>query len=292
MYENMILNSSVLDRAGHPNITLYADYNDKLSPEDICRIMESTDPSATFYEVVYEIYEDEIGDKQFEVLKDVIQSNELDLDDSKREILMDEISCMLIFELPLDHYKKQEVEVDLFVDTGDSNYDFYPNASHVPHYNGTTEPMHESASILWLTKQQGYTEQQLYAALERKIGPDPKTFLGSVRQEIENATCSMLALVFLLKMTVNELITLNELIKGEEEGSVVIDKNCSSIGLYDWSYGGGGVLDIQPEKDIVLPLKYIRSPVLPDGKEIGHSIANCYGLCSSAWTPSIKQYLA
>lgn len=74
-------------------------------------------------------------------------------------------------------------------------------------------PIHESASILWLTKQQGYTEQQLYAALESETGPDAKTFLGSVRQEIENATCSMLALTFLVEMTIGELITLNELIK-------------------------------------------------------------------------------
>lgn len=291
MYKNMILNSSILDKIGEPTITIFANYDDALSDEGIRRIMESSEPSATFHEVVSEIYEDEISNKELEVLEDVIRSNQLDLSDSERELLMSEISELLEFDLPFDHYKKQKVTVDLFVDTGDGNYDFWPNASHVPHYNGTMEPMHESASILWLAKQQGYTEQQLYAALESAKGPDPKTFLGSVRQEIENASCSMLALTFLVEMTVSELATLNELVRFEEYDSVVIDKNCS-IGLYDWSYGGGGVLDIQPDKDVVLPLKYIRYPVLPDGKEVGHSIANCYGLCSSAWTHSIKQYLA
>ena len=58
-------------------------------------------------------------------------------------------------------------------------------------------------------------------------------------------------------------------------------------GLYDTWNGAGSVLEIDLEKDVVLPLKYVSSS-LPDGGR-GWSVANVYGVCSSMWTPTLKK---
>ena len=67
---------------------------------------------------------------------------------------------------------------------------------------------------------------------------------------------------------------------------VVLSKD-TACGLYDnWS-GAGSVLEIELEKDVVLPLKFISS-AWPDGGR-GYSVANVYGICSSFWTDTVKQ---
>lgn len=288
MYKSLILNSSVLDKLGEPTVSLYASYNDKLSDYTLKEILNNEDPEAEFIDKITELYEFDIAQKQKDVRDEILSQSEHDLSDDEIEALWDEILETLEFNLPVEHFEKQEVCVNLFLDTGDGNYDFWPNASHVPHYAGSLDPMNETASILWLTKQQGYTEEQLYQALESEHGPDPKTFLGSIRQEIENASCSMLALTFLVKMTFGQLLELNQLLRENAKGSLVIDKSCT-IGLYDWSSGGGGVLDIRPDKDVEIPFDFIYAPMFPDGLDGWASIANCYGICTSLWTKAIKE---
>lgn len=117
----------------------------------------------------------------------------------------------------------------------------------------------------------------------------------------------MNALTFFVEMTVEQLFDLHEAIKEngkndpplekdayrcvwERKGrkKIVIDKD-AVCGLYDTWSGAGSVLEINLEKDVVLPLKYVSS-ALPDGGR-GWSVANVYGVCSSMWTPTLKKIL-
>ena len=96
-----------------------------------------------------------------------------------------------------------------------------------------------------------------------------------------------------MELTLEQLIELNRLIRLQDRngihydarknpycGYIIIDKG-TETGLYDpWS-GGGSVFEIQLEKDVKLPIRYIRS-ALPDGGD-GYSIGSVYGMCGSAW---------
>ena len=103
----------------------------------------------------------------------------------------------------------------------------------------------------------------------------------------------MSTVTFLVELTLEELIELNRLIRLQDRnghfydsrknpycGYIIIDKN-TETGLYDPWNGGGSVFEIQLERDVRLPIKYIRS-ALPDGGD-GYSIDSVYGMCGSAW---------
>lgn len=122
---------------------------------------------------------------------------------------------------------------------------------------------------------------------------DPKGFLESCRVELANLPSHMSTLTFLVRMTFEDLITLNRCIRLQDRnghfydakknpycGYIVISKD-TMTGLYDPWFGGGSVLEIQLEKDVRLPIRFIRS-ALPDGCD-GYSIDSVYGLCRSAW---------
>ena len=64
-------------------------------------------------------------------------------------------------------------------------------------------------------------------------------------------------------------------------GYIILEKD-TVTGLYDPWQGGGSVFEIQLERDVKLPVKYIRS-ALPDGGD-GYAVESVYGMCGSAWT--------
>lgn len=97
--------------------------------------------------------------------------------------------------------------------------------------------------------------------------------------------------VFLVRMTVEEVFKLNRLIRAQDRDGVHFDNrlnpDCGIInlkketvcGLYSPWDGCGSVPGIQLEKDIALPIKLIRS-ALPDSGD-GYSIESVYGMCES-----------
>ena len=111
--------------------------------------------------------------------------------------------------------------------------------------------------------------------------------------ELANLPSAMSTVTFLVDLTLEQLIGLNRLIRLQDRdgrnydsrknpycGYVVIDKD-TMTGLYDPWQGGGSVFEIQLEKDVRLPVKFIRS-ALPDGGD-GYSVEEVYGMCGSAW---------
>ena len=61
-------------------------------------------------------------------------------------------------------------------------------------------------------------------------------------------------------------------------------------GLFDVWSGGGSLLEIELDKDVVLPIKCIWHAEIETGKsEYGYSVNSVYGLVGSAWDGTVKE---
>ena len=286
---------------GYYHEEIYADYRDEMDDETATKIIKSNDPHQTFYEKMFEWYQDAEWQIESDIKQYVMEHIEIhapneEIDD---EEIRDEIRELVSIDYPYEHFLDQELYVNIMVDTGDGNYDYVLNCVY-PHYNGVYgETINDKASIVWLARQQGYTKRDLNAALRLGDVKNPNGFLQSMRQEVINGSSHMLTLTFLAKMTLRDLIELNEAIKLQDKdkphydaterpycGFVIIDKKAET-GLYDPWNGGGSVFEIQLEKDVRLPIRFIRS-ALPDGGD-GYSVEGVYGMCGSAWRDVIKK---
>lgn len=285
---------------------LYADYRDSVDEKTVSKWCKCEEPRSAFWEDLFQWYECSTFDCEDEVMqaiRDHWQSDAFSWDDCEEDILS-WVREHICFRYPEDHYLKQKVCVNIIVDTGDANYDYVLNDVY-PHYNARIEDtVHEEASLLWLIRQQGYKKRQLNKALRDQEYSGSK-LLKSVRTEVLNCNSHMNALVFFVEMTIEQLLNLQEAIRDngkndppigkdsyrcvwERKGrrKIILDKS-AVCGLYDTWNGSGSILEIELEKDVVLPMRYIDT-AWPDGGR-GSSVANVYGVCSSMWTPTLKK---
>lgn len=290
------------DEAGEFYGEIYADYRDKMDNKTAIEILGSDDPFSTFLEKMQEWYMDtewkyrkDLGD---EVIGKLTAKNGLlpsDLTKEQEQMLSDLLMELVYFNLPEKHYMNQRFCVNIMLDTGDGNYDYTLNdlyPAYCGYYNeGGIDP---KASVAWLAKTQGYTKATLQKALREGDMRDPHGFLQSMRTEVANIASHMNVLTFLVEMSLEELMELNRLVRLQERnghfydatknpycGYIILDKK-TVTGLYDpWS-GGGSCFEIELEKDVKLPIRFIRS-ALPDGGD-GYSVGDVYGMCYSAWT--------
>lgn len=246
---------------------IYADYRDEISDSDAIKILGSENPIDAFYEWIDQAYLETKWYYQDELIKEL--AKELDIDDTDRDVLRDVVEELVCFEEPCDHYLDQEFKANITTDTGDGNFDYVLNSVY-PHYAAESgHAIDDRASIVWLAKTQGYTKGQLRRALEQGDVKDPNGFLESMRQEVINLPSCMSTVTFLAKMTLGQLITLNQLIRLQDRnghfydarmnpycGWISIDKRAET-GLFDPWNGGGSVFEIQLEKDVKLPIRSI-----------------------------------
>lgn len=279
---------------------IFADYRDEMDDKTAIRILESKDPMEVFWETLDEWYRDYQWTLEDELEKEIRARLTAGdgpypdgLPDEDDETLHDVLLDLVYFNLPADHYLKQTFPVDIMVDTGDGNCDYTLNSAYPCWYGAYGAPIDDRAGIVWLAKTQGYTRGRLQRALRQGDMADPKGFLESMRVELANLPSAMSAVTFLVELTLEQLIELNRLIRLQDRnghyydsrknpycGYVVIDKD-TMTGLYDPWCGGGSVLEVQLERDVRLPIKFIRS-ALPDGGD-GYAVGEVYGMCGSAW---------
>lgn len=293
------------DEHGYYKYELYADYRDEIDCKTAAEICEAVEPLRKLYDMVDDWWFDcvyECENEHIEKIKNSILEVDGELfpdgmTDCDEEMLRDEFRDIVYIEPPYDHYLKQSFHTNIMVDTGDGNYDYTLNAVY-PAYGGIYgDTINNKASIVWLAKQQGYTKTQLKKALNLGDMREPKGLLQTLRVEIANEASHMNTLCFLAKMTLEELIKVNELIRFRDKdgvmydakerkycGYLVIDKKAET-GLYDPWNGGGSLFEIELEKDIRLPIKFIRS-ALPDGGD-GWSLDSVYGMCGSCWREDV-----
>lgn len=276
----------------------YVDYDSGLCDKDIGKILEKEDPESELEYMLYDYY----NEAEWQARNELIEKFQKTDEGSKYDY--DEIDEALVeiwyFKIPYEYYKQQEVCIDIFVDTGDMNYDYTLNAVY-PHYNGRKDDkIDDKASLVWLAKTQGYTKEQLQNQLtngEDKL--DVKGFLETVYQEVINCSISCPTLVFPIKMTLGQAMKICKIInkrdeggykynpeKREDCGSIIIDKTVDCA-LYDCDEGGGGCWGIELEKDVELPIKFICIAI-PDGS-LHYSMGSCYGVTSECWKRALKE---
>lgn len=287
-------------------LEIYADYRDDMDNRSAAEICQSSDPSLTLLEKLEDWYfETELtyrGDLEKEIRETLTAPNGPypdGLDNAEEESLSDIIQELAYWTYPEDHFLKQEFCVNIMLDTGDGNYDFTLNSPYPCWYGDFKARLDEKSSLLWLARQQGYNKTQLWKALRKGDMADPKGFLQSCRVECANLPSSMATVTFLVRMTLADLMELNRFVRLQDRnghfydatknpdcGYVTLGKD-TMCGLFDPWAGGGSVLEVQLEKDVEIPVKYIWS-ALPDGCGHGrYSVGDVYGMCGSAWQDTL-----
>ena len=291
-FRNILRTKTYLDeKDGYFEQEVYVDYNDRLGSDTIKKIMDANNPRDAFYDTIndmllaYERHEScdlrETITDNIDVIATALEFGFED-DDELKWFIDDWLRDNVFTSLPVDHFLNESINVPIIVDTGDGNYDFSCNNLfnyYRPDDISNIDTTFEGSSLIWLMLQQDYSNEQIKAFITNEDTQGSK-FLKSVLQESENASTSMAALVFLTTMTLGELIDLNEKISKGESGMLIIDKR-TECGLYDPWGGAGGVLEIELDKDVMVPFKFIDS-ALPDGAR-GYGVNDIYGLCQSCW---------
>ena len=305
-----VLESTWLQNNGDGTFTceFFADYRDEMSRESAIKIITDSDPMAMLFEKMSDWYfNDEIDERNciekkiIDALKSSEEFTEEELDEAE-EGIEDLVYDLVVFKYPEDHYLKQKFLVNIMVDTGDGNYDYTLNSVY-PHYDGEIgATIDNKASIVWLSKTQGYGKKEMSLELKKGDVSEPNGFLQSLRQELVNQPSHISMLTFLVEMSLEDLIELNKGIRLQERngrfydatkipycGYIVLDKR-TETGLYDPWNGGGSIFDIQLEKDVRLPIRFIRS-ALPDGGDGRYSIESVYCMCQSVWRPDMVKMI-
>ena len=291
-------------------IEIYADCRDEMDSRTAAEICGSDDPAQALYEKLDEWYfEAELAyraDLEKEIRESLTRPDGPypdGLGDPEEGYLNDIIMEQTYWAYPEEHFLNQEFNVNIMLDTGDGNYDFTLNSVYPCWYGDYNARLKEKSSLLWLARQQGYTKTRLWRALREGDMHDPEGFLESCRVECANLPSHMAAMTFLVKMTLADLIALNRCIRLQDRNGHFYDttKNpyCGYVtlgrdtmcGLFDpWS-GGGSILEIQLEKDVRIPVKYIWS-ALPDGCGHGrYGVGETYGMCGSAWKDTLLKIM-
>lgn len=308
-YANNITPILDKDENGNYVYKFYADYRDELDVHDMANILENDNPESVLGELLWDAYgescmevQDELNDKATAYIEEkyrtALENETIELDDDERQQIRDIIEDHVCIDYDIDHYLDQDVNIDLAIDTGDGNYDYTLNYTY-PAYGGS-ETIDPHSSLAFLAESQGYSLDDLQKALEKGDIANPHGFLESVQQEVANETGSINRLTVLLKMPLRDAIKVNELVHKAEEtgyeyypwkrpdcGSLTIGKN-ATLGLFDPWNGGGSTFEIELEKDLELPIKYVHS-AMPDVKQRGeYSIQDVYGMCGSAWGEDLK----
>ena len=318
--DNNILEEKVLEYLrGQPYILtetdgyfvgeIYADYRDELDEKTAGEILQSEDPELCFEEKLDEWYWETAISYRDDLCKEVKKELGKDsdafpdgLDDEAEEFIDDFITEHVSYDYPRDHFLDQELPVNIMLDTGEGNYDYTLNSVYPCWYGREGDRIDDKAGIVWLAKTQGYNKTQLWKALKDGDMADPKGFLQSMRVELANLPSHMSTVTFLTQMTLRDLLKLNQAVAWRDKqgrcydarkhpycGYIVLDKS-TMCGLYDPWNGGGSVLEVELEKDVRLPIKYIRC-ALPDEGHWPHeySIGSVYGLCGSAWRSTVTK---
>lgn len=281
---------------GFYHFEIYVDYRDEIDDSTAQEILENDYPRDALIEKLWDWYQEQEWDiidnlvddfkekvdpKLFEDAN-IIEDGNLD-DGMIREEFMDSV-CV---DYPIDWAESQEFCFNIIVSNGDDNYDFWLN-EHIIDEDGKVDKDAEKSGLVWLATQQGYTLDQVAEILKNGDIEEPKTFLGTVLQEVTSGyDCE--ALTFCVKMTLGQAIALKEKMESNPNGSIVLDKRVE-CGLFDpWS-GGGSVLGIACEKDVEIPFKNIWKFYIDARRSNRYdSIHNVYGTDSSLWRDCLKE---
>ena len=236
-----------------------ADYRDHIETDLLRKIFSSDDPMDTLTERVFEAYDEEyirMEDLLCTEVSDILEENGTVV---PLEEIREEVQERVVFAFPLSHYLEQNVNLVIQVDTGDGNYDYTLNSVHPAFCGIEGEELDDSASIVWLAKQQGYTKEELQEAL---LTGSSNRFLNSVQEELLNVSSGINPLTFLCRTSLGEALGILKAVEEQASGYLLFSKD-TRCGFFDDFNGGGSIFGIAPEWDVALPLSIIGS-IWPD----------------------------
>ena len=299
-------------------IEIFCDYRDELSKHTIKDIMMSDNPREAFENLMTELaweYEVEYGNIELrDEIKSHLTEDELECWEENEDEVDEYIRENYYFYYPVEHFNK-DVCVNIMVDTGNMNYDFTCDNIlnwYGCHGYGKNGEIGNNSSVLWLAKTQNKATE-LRKACKKQYRNDGNyvdrdkesdKFIESVIQELENLLSHMASITFLVKMPLFGLFKLKEAMNAEKDlnksydaeerkgtGYIVLGKE-TMCGLFDCWSGGGSVLEIELDKDVKLPIKYIFNAWVDGTRPYGYDVDEVYGLVGSAWKESLKEICA
>ena len=278
-------------------IERYVDYRDEFPKDTIKDILNADNPREKLFETSFDwdlqcddwSYQDEFWSE----LAKFCEENNI-IEDEARDYIYE----TFYWTYPAS-FLNPTFNAVVIINNGDMNYDFTKH--NILNYAGSygyCDGLEETAGLYWLAKQQ----RRLTLLKKAIANPEKKTesrFVNSCITELENATCHMTALTFLVQMDLNTAIDIIEKqktalenkvyneyhpneVKGNPIGTVTLDSS-TTCGLFDAWNGGGSVLEIELEKDVKLPLHLI------DRINTDDYIQSVYGLCGDCWGDTIKE---
>lgn len=257
---------------------IYVDYGyEGVSDDYLKRIFSSVNPADTLMDI---ITEDEVEastyerDALLEEIKKFFLKEGLDKEWKKyNSDIYDYLIDYVSYQYPDSYIYKEEVPTDIVIGVEDEdNYEFTLNLME----DGELL----DGSIKWLIQQQGHSLEEFYDLINNPESTVDNKFLKSIREELLNCTTHIRKLAVFVKLTIEDILEYNNMMKDENVKSITISKDCN-IGLIDTYNGAGGTLEIQLENDLVIPREFIYD-ISPDASYT-YSVANTYGLCQSFW---------
>lgn len=268
--------------------TIYVDYNDYEAFEEytIKDILKSEHPRETFYEKMWEAYDESewyevkyvVDDVEKTLIQEDIDFSDFDL----TEFVRDHANI----KLPYDDFLGLKIPVNIVIDAGDANYDFGCNDSwSYANVDGVS-------GIAYLAKKQGYTLTQLRKAINSE--KTDSVFLKSAVDEWRNASGGCNATTLFATITVEQLFDFYDIKnteksinnryypwKGKGKSYIIVSAD-TPWGLVDYWHGGGSLLEGKLERDMKIPLKYIFD-IMPEAyNSRGYTVHEIYG-CGTSW---------
>lgn len=268
---------------GYYVYNLYADsYDDGFDEKTIKKILNSENPKDKFYEMVTECYSDYIDELYRKFVFEIEQKLEgLEYD---YDFLLDYVYEKMVIRPPYDDFLDKIVCSNLVLDTGDGNLDFTCNNIGRYDLDDIDDEIYDNSSIIWLAKQQGYTKEDVINAIEHSDYKNSR-LLKSIDNEVQNTTTSMNALVFLISTTFGKILDYVD--SEKDKNSFCVVGKSTKCGLVDFWNGAGSLIEIELEKDVLIPVEYIDSLSI-DGDRGSYGIKCIYGVASSYWNGEIE----
>lgn len=263
-----------------------ADYRDEFSQKDIFTILSAEHPTESFEEIMDDYFWREMQRLQQDLVGVIYCTPDPELQEfiktvkDIKELISDIIWDHVCFNYPYDHFLNQTAYTNIYMDVNESQNDFTLNSAKEDRDKGTLKLL-PRGSLYWLINQQGHSLEEFNEALNNEEEPENQ-FLASCLDELDNQPSGQAVICFLVKLPLKHLIQIKE--HENKEEAIVLDKKVICGLASPWN-GSGSLLEINPEQDIKLPLKYIFT-AMPDGF-YKWDINEIYGLVGSAWEEDV-----
>lgn len=247
---------------------VYWDYDDSVTPDQLVEAVDNwksegyTSPesylASTLYDTVGEAQESQLYVSILDDLNDAPDEVRACWDESTG--IWDDLyeAGYTGIDMNLDDLlSRSSFNVNLFFATEtEKNFDM---GSIVDSFgNDYREPRLEDIDAESLDNALSYLVNQQGHSVEEVFGNPDNAFIHSIREEIdENSSEAMSELCALVRMDAREMLDLIGK-RSEAKGSLVLPRDCATMGIFNQWSGCGGVLDILLEKDAVMPLSMIR----------------------------------